>query len=120
MNPVEARQIIAALAEGIDPETGEYLDGDTVLNNPHVIRALFLAARALETMPDAKAKRAPVPGLENAGTPWTKEEDERLLQKFDEGAKVASLASIHRRTPGSITSRLVRHGRLSLPNAGDA
>jgi hypothetical protein len=116
MTPADAQKIVLALANGTDPETGEMFDESSPLNNPHVIRALYLAARALESMPEQKIKRAPVPGFENAGAAWTKEEDERLARKFDEGANVASLASIHRRTTGAITSRLVKLGRISLPN----
>jgi hypothetical protein len=117
MTPTDAQKIVLALANGIDPESGEMFDESSTLNNPHVIRALYLAARALESMPEPKIKRAPEPGFENAGVAWTKEEDERLARKFDEGAKVSSLASIHRRTSGAITSRLVKLGRMSLPNA---
>ena len=122
MNPTDAIKIISALAEGIDSETGVYIEGESPLNSPHVIRALFLAVRALDALPEQKVKRPPVPGLESAGAPWTPEEDERLLRKFDAGAKVASLASIHRRTPGAITARLVKHGRITIPtnDAGDA
>jgi hypothetical protein len=118
MTPSEALQIVLALADGTDPETGEIFAETSPLNSPHVVRALYLAARALESMPEQKLKRAPAPGLENAGTPWSREEDDRLARKFDEGAKVSSLASIHRRTPGAITSRLVKLGRITLPSNG--
>ena len=115
MTPLEAQKIILALADGTDPGSGEIFDETSPLNNPHVIRALYLAARALEVMPEQKVKRPPVPGLESAGAPWTKDEDERLARKFDEGAKLASLASIHRRTLGAITSRLVKLGKIAPP-----
>lgn len=117
MTPSDAQKIVLALAQGIDPETGEIVDNDGPLNSPHVIRALFLAARALEGSTEPRPKRVEVAGIENAGAAWTDEEDERLLRKFDEGAKVASLASIHRRTPGAITSRLVKHGRIRVPRS---
>ena len=50
MTHEEAKQIIDVLARGIDPATGEVLPENNPLNGPHVIRALFIAAKALELM----------------------------------------------------------------------
>jgi hypothetical protein len=41
-------QIIEALANGINPLTGDNLETDAVYNHPEVIRALFTALRILE------------------------------------------------------------------------
>ena len=57
MTPAEAKQIIEVLAGGIDPATGEVLPDDNPLSSPHVIRALFIAAKALELMAAAKPAR---------------------------------------------------------------
>ncbi len=54
MSPLEAKKIIDALANGIDPETGEVLPAQSTFNDPQVIRALFVALKAL----DSAAKRA--------------------------------------------------------------
>ena len=54
MSPLKAKEIIEALANGIDPETGEILPAQSPVNNPQVIRALFVAGKALDSM----AKRA--------------------------------------------------------------
>ncbi|AVG14453.1 MULTISPECIES: hypothetical protein [Chromobacteriaceae] len=48
MSPAEARSIVEALAIGVDPLSGELLSQHAVLRQPEVVRALFLASRALE------------------------------------------------------------------------
>ena len=50
MSPNEAKLIIETLANGIDPETGEDLSGQSIFNNPQVIRALFVATKALDSL----------------------------------------------------------------------
>ena len=110
MSPTDAQKIIDALAGGIDPETGEVLPPDSPVNSPHVIRALFIASKAL----DATIKRIESndgrPG--KAGKPWSDAEDRQLVQAFDGGASVQALADAHERSAGGITSRLVRLGRI--------
>ena len=114
MTPAEAKQIIEVLAGGVDPATGEVLPDDSPLSNPHVIRALFIAAKALELMAAAKPARPAAAAPGNAGKAWTEDEDQRLLAAFDSGAPVADLARTHERTTGSINSRLIRLGRLQV------
>ena len=114
MTPEEAKQIIDVLASGVDPATGEVLPEDNALNSPHVIRALFMASKALERMVGKPARPSAVaPG--KAGKPWSEDEDQRLLAGFDAGTPVAALALAHERSSGAITSRLERLGRLQLP-----
>ena len=114
MTPAEAKQIIEVLAGGIDPATGEVLPDDSPLSNPHVIRALFIAAKALELMAAAKPARAAAAAPGNAGKAWTEDEDQRLLAAFDAGTPVAELVRTHERTTGAINSRLIRLGRLQV------
>lgn len=113
MTPEEAKHIMTVLASGVDPTTGEVLPDDSTLNSPHVIRALFLAAKALEQM-TARPARPSTDTPAKAGKPWSEEEDQRLLGSFDAGTPVAALARHHERTSGAITSRLVRLGRLQI------
>ena len=112
MTPAEAKQIIEVLAGGVDPATGEVLPDDSPLSSPHVIRALFIAAKALELMAAAKPARPAVAAPGNAGKSWTNDEDQRLIAAFDAGTLVAALARTHERTTGAINSRLVKLGRL--------
>ena len=114
MQAVEAKRIIEALATGIDPITGEVLPDDSPVNEPQVIRALFMAANALVTEAAAveadTRKRASTRVM--AGKPWSEEEDVRLLEGFDAGKTVNELAVIHLRKHGGIEARLIKHGRL--------
>lgn len=106
MTPHEARRVIDALADGLDPETGEILPQQSVLLKPAVLRALFVASRALEgaTLPREQPAQA--------GQPWTPEEDQRLLDAFDQGADLPALTASHARSKGGIASRLVHLGRI--------
>lgn len=108
MSPQEARQVIEALARGIDPETGVVLPPDNPLHGPHVIRALFVAAEALAGRGSRPAREQPA----QAGKPWPPEEDERLLAGYEAGNAINELARAHERSRGAITSRLVRLGKI--------
>ena len=112
MTPTETKQIIEVLAGGVDPATGEVLADDNPLSSPHVIRALFIAAKALELLA-AKAERSAATPT-HAGKAWSDEEDQRLVAGFDANTPVAALARVHERTTGAITSRLIRLGRLQV------
>ncbi|MBK6637275.1 MAG: hypothetical protein IPH08_16790 [Rhodocyclaceae bacterium] len=110
MSPLEAKKIIDALANGIDPETGEILLSQSTFNSPQVIRALFVAASALERAARRADRDNSLPN--NAGRSWSEEEDKQLLVIFDSGTPVKEIAARHGRTLGAITSRLVRLGRI--------
>ena len=110
MTPQEAQRVIDALADGADPETGELFPSESVLLKPAVIRALFLASRALEATRRASSAARSQPA--QAGKPWTPEEDQRLLDAFDQGADLPALTASHARSKGGIASRLVHLGRI--------
>ena len=110
MSPLEAQKIVESLANGIDPETGEILPAQSTFNNPQVIRALFVAAKALERAAKRAERDSSLPG--NAGRSWKDEEDKELLATFDAGTPVKAIAAKHGRTQGAIAARLVRLGRI--------
>jgi len=110
MTPQEAQRVVDALANGVDPETGELFPEESVLLKPSVIRALFVASRALEAARSAPSSAREKPG--QAGKPWSQEEDQRLLDAFDQGADLMTLTSSHGRSKGGVASRLVRLGRI--------
>lgn len=114
MSPAEAKSIIEALANGINPDTGERLPNKSPFNEPQIIRALFTAAQFLTPATVKQAKRTTSP--ENAGKPWSEAEDSELLSEFDAGQSVKSIALSHGRTHGAITSRLIRLGRIQERN----
>lgn len=45
MDIARAKEIVSALADGIDPFTGEILPRDHICNHPDMIRALYLFQR---------------------------------------------------------------------------
>jgi hypothetical protein len=116
MEEARAHAIVSALANGVNPLTGELFAADGPYQSPDVIRALYCAVRALETA-SRRRNRAQGPASNNAGKPWTEEEDRELLSAFDGGRPLAELAQAHGRTRGGIQARLVRHGRLA-PEGG--
>ncbi len=112
MDDIKALGIVSALANGVNPQTGEVFDVDSPYQSGDVIRALYIAVRALETTTRTKLRpgRARLPT--NAGKPWTESEDHELLERYDQGLSVADLARALDRTPAGIQARLERHGRL--------
>ncbi|MGC0152391.1 hypothetical protein ACPRNU_08045 [Chromobacterium vaccinii] len=106
MSPAEARSIVEALANGIDPHSGQPLPPHAALSRPEVIQALFLASRALEG-----AERC-LPS-DKIGRGWSAPEEARLLQAFDAGVALKQIAIAHGRSRGAIAARLSRLGRLA-------
>jgi hypothetical protein len=51
-------------------------------------------------------------GPARLGLPWNADDDAALGQRFDAGETVAELARAFERSPGAVTARLVRLGRL--------
>ena len=103
MDIVKAKEIISALAEGIDPTTGELLDAESVCNKGEVVRAFYTVLQVLECK---KEKSVP----ENAGKPWSAEEENRLEMLYNSRMSQKAIAKEMGRTPGSISSRLEKLG----------
>jgi len=87
-----------------------------IVNDPLIVRALFLAIEALTDhdippLPDASQKH-----LRRAGQSWSEQEDEQLRQEFSRGINLQIITEIHCRTQGAIASRLVH---LQLVNRRD-
>lgn len=60
--------------------------------------------------------RVPVRNSSSAGTPWTRAEDSVLAQQHSDGLTYAEIAVLHRRTIGSIESRLKHLNLLPSPS----
>ena len=110
MNEVQALQIVRALANGVDPASGEVYPPESPYQKPDTVRALFMATRALERASEWEQRRQRLPA--NAGKPWSNEEDARLAGGFDAGHSEIELASEHQRTFSSIRARLVKVGKI--------
>ncbi|EGU29188.1 hypothetical protein VIBRN418_07975 [Vibrio sp. N418] len=111
MDMNKALEVISALSDGVNPETGEELSNESCFNQPQVIRALLIAKQSIEKSIQLEKRKSELP--ENAGKPWQVEEDAELSQGFDSGMSVDELSLSHKRTKGSIASRLVRLGKIN-------
>ena len=106
MDLLRAKEILEGLADGVNPLTGEVLADEDSCNQPEVIRALHATLRALS---EKKIKPQP----ENAGKPWTAEDDDLLCKMYDAGKNSKEICDYFKRSKGSITARLARLGRIT-------
>jgi hypothetical protein len=107
-----ALHIVQALAQGIDPHSGETFPADSPYQHPDTVRALFQAAQALSIPPAARTRPSPQAAPANAGKPWNEAEDHTLAERFDAGRSLAELAADHGRTRAAIQARLVKLGKI--------
>jgi hypothetical protein len=115
MDPDKALSIVQSLSNGIDPFTGRIFAADSPYQHPDMVRALFQAVRAMESVLAAQKRQAARPAAGNSGKPWAKDEDERLLAGFDAGRTIDDIAGAHSRSRLAIEARLARFGRVPLP-----
>lgn len=108
MDIIRAKEIVRALANGIDPTTGEIFPKDSAYNSPEVIRALF-------TLLEYTNKDIVKDPLRNAGKPWTDTEDDKLRDEFFSKLKISDIAKEHGRSYGAIESRLDHLGLKKRP-----
>ena len=108
MDITRAVELLSAVAQGVDPFTGEMLPESCICNQVEIVRALYCVLNEVRLSSDRKQKSQP----ENAGKPWTKEEEEQLLQEYHESMTISDMAKIHRRSRGAIETRLVDLGML--------
>ena len=99
-----AKEILSALAEGVDPTTGEVLPDNSVCNKGEIVRAFYAVLNHL----DEKKPKKNMPA--NAGRPWSSKDDERLKICFESGMTKKELCVKFERTSGSISSRLSHLG----------
>ncbi len=111
MNHDEAMRILMALVEGHDPISDTPLPADSVLQNAQVMRALLMAHGSLQTNVDRHKRRSALPP--RVGTPWSEEEDQKLIIAWKEQQAVEHIASSHGRTVRAIESRLERLGLIT-------
>ena len=87
------------------PYTGEVLPDDHVCNKGDIVRALNCVLQNCDQKP-------PRPQPENAGKPWTEEQDRELCGLYDSRTGIRQLSRHFKRTTGAITARLVRLGKI--------
>ena len=107
-----AKELLASLADGIDPLTGQVFPEDDSCNRVEIVRAIYTVLRALNEMPQGPKEAQ----AENAGKPWTQEDERLLCKMYDAGSGEEELCAQFKRTPGAIAARLVRLGKIQEQN----
>lgn len=113
METQEALRIMRALADGIDPESGETLSAEAVFQCPPVVRAFHRAVLALEYIEGRERSKKTPPA--KAGKPWSRAEDALVCEELRRGIDFHQIAKTHNRSVGSIVARLVKLGKIG-PN----
>jgi hypothetical protein len=112
MDLAQALQVLQALADGNDPVTGRELPADHLCQQPQVVRALCFAVQELRRRQPSVPAKENNTDTENAGKPWTAQEEQELLKAFEAGARIGQLAIRHGRTRQAIHGRLYRLGKV--------
>ena len=111
-----AKEIIQALADGIDPATGQQFPPNSPYQRDDTVRAPYTVLEALSSAPSASRREKPPrptdPAKPRAGGKWTEEEEQRLRGAFHASKPFDEIAKDHGRTRGAITTRLVKLGLL--------
>lgn len=118
METAKTLAVLKALADGIDPATGEQFPAGSAYQHPDTVRALFSAIRLLDSVPPGAPPKPAMTGKsapENSGQPWTDEEDARLGRTYDAGKSIEDLAGLHKRSKWAIEARLARLGKIPEP-----
>jgi len=105
-----ALPIVRALADGVNPITGEAYPEQSPYAEPRTLRALFSAVDLMSREVERERRRERLPA--NFGKPWTQGEDEALTGEFDGGMTMAEIARRHARTQSSIRLRLEKLGKI--------
>ncbi len=108
MDMIRAKEILETLADGVNPVTGEVLPEWDSCNQVEIVRALHTVLKSLDSVQEKPKK----PQAENAGKPWTEEDEEALCQMFEAGCTSREMCNRFGRTKGAIKARLVRLGKI--------
>lgn len=105
-----ALPIVRALADGVNPLTGEAYPDSSPYAEPRTLRALYSAVDLMARELEREKRRERLPA--NFGKPWTEGEDRALMAEFDADVAMPEMARKHARTQSSIRLRLEKLGRI--------
>ena len=103
-----ARTVIQSLVQGVDPETGDELPKNSIVNRIEVNRALSTSILAINQMTARLARRVQLP--ESVGKTWTEDEEQMFTDEFNAGDPPSLMATEHGRTIRAIEARLEKLG----------
>ncbi|RZI43820.1 hypothetical protein EGT07_08630 [Herbaspirillum sp. HC18] len=119
------RSQLKLLANGINPETGEVLEEDSLTNRPDVIRILFALAEELSVLEKPNPKKTKLTPDERRQKniaegrppklhfPWNEEEKILLANEFNKSPGGKHLAALFERSPLAIAVQLQKLGLIS-------
>ena len=110
-----ALPIVRALADGVNPFTGEAYPDQSPYAEPRALRALYTAIYLMSQEVEREKRRQRLPV--NFGKPWSEGEDRALVAGFDAGSPMVELGRKHGRTPGAIRLRLEKLGKVEPSQA---
>ena len=105
-----ALPIVRALADGVNPVTGEAYPEHSPYAEPRTLRALYSAVDLMAKEVEREKRRERLPA--NFGKPWTEAEDKTLIGEFDAAMPMQEMARRHARTQSSIRLRLEKLGKI--------
>ena len=105
-----ALPIVRALADGVNPITGEAYPEHSPYAEPRTLRALYSAVDLMAKEVEREKRKLRLPA--NFGKPWTEGEDSALTGEFDSGMPMQEMARRHARTQSSIRLRLEKLGKI--------
>lgn len=112
MSQSDAARILEHLAMGNFTHVGTVGAGDpcSVLEDPDVIRALFLGVRALQSREKewGPSQVEPKSTDKTERKPWTTDEEQDMLKAYLEGRDVAEIARAGRRAKSVVILKLVQ------------
>ena len=110
-----ALPIVRALADGVNPITGEAYPEHSPYAEPRALRALYSAVDLMQKEVEREKRRERLPA--NFGKPWTAAEDQDAITEFDSGLPMVEMARRHLRTQSSIRLRLEKLGKIEPSTA---
>ena len=110
-----ALPIVRALADGVNPITGEAYPEHSPYAEPRTLSALYAAVDIMDKEVEREKRKLRLPA--NFGKPWTEEEDRTVIAEFDAATPIQEMARRHARTQGSIRLRLEKLGKIEPSTA---
>ena len=110
-----ALPILRALADGVNPITGEAYPEHSPYAEPRTLRALYSAVDLVQREVEREKRREKLPA--NFGKPWTEREDIDLRERFQNNVTLPEIARAHARTQSSCRLRLEKLGLITAQAA---
>jgi hypothetical protein len=114
MEPDRAIEIVQALADGVDPYSGDRFPSGSPYQQADTVGALHLALEGLTKLRRSTARKT------GPGRVWTEDEEKELLREFDDKIDVEEIAAKHDRTNGAIWARLEKLDTVSIAKTSSA